>query len=308
MTTIELIKYYADLLIIQYFSKPKARGMISTNVAPIVMVQTTEQTLTFSAAPVSGSFNLTYLEEAPVTILWDDSASDIQTKLRAVTGLSEVLVTGEITDGSITISFAGVTAPASLLVVSDNTLENDVTIASVETDLTLPLAVQDGYNLVGDNPAVGVQLDTLGKYAGVVRTGVGFNNLPITLNDESFLSLIKMAVIKNSAGSSLSDIQSLLHAFFPGQIIVQDNQDMTLNYLVSSALGSPNLLQMFINQGLLPKPMAVGIGLIIYAPIIDKFFGFSTYELQALSVSPFNDYEDYRYDWPWLTYENGIFS
>lgn len=170
----------------------------------------------------------------------------------------------------------------------------------------LPTQVQDAFNLTGTSPAVGVQLDVIGKYAGVTRNGYGFSGQPITLDDSDFLSLIQMAVVQNSAGSSLSDIQNLIHTFFAGEMLVFDYKTMQMSYLVSSAIGSQNLVQLFVTEGLLPKPMGVGVALVIYAPVITTFFGFRTYTLPAVNATPFNSYTDYQTDWPWLSYSNAI--
>lgn len=173
---------------------------------------------------------------------------------------------------------------------------------------TVPLAVQNGYNVIGDDIAVGAQLDVLGKYVGVTRTGRGFTQ-QITLNDADFLTLIKIAIVKNSAQSDLGTIQQLLFDFFPNQIFAFDFKTMRMSYLISSAVGSQELIELFITQGLLPIPMAVQLAVIIYAPIIDSFFGFCDYTLPAplAGQSPMNDYADYSLVWPWLSYENGIF-
>ncbi len=169
----------------------------------------------------------------------------------------------------------------------------------------LPTQVMNGFNLTGASPAVGVQLDVLGKYAGVSRNGYGFNG-PITLNDADFLTLIQMAIIRNFSGSSLFDIQALIAQFFPGSILVFDYQNMQMSYLISSTVGSQDLVQMFVVQKLLPKPMGVGLANVIYAPIVTTFFGFRTYALAAHNSSPFNTYGSYQTNRPWLSYANAI--
>ena len=177
----------------------------------------------------------------------------------------------------------------------------------LSTDITLPLAVQNAFNLTGPSPAVGAQLDILGKYAGVTRTGYGFNGSPITLDDADFLTLIQMAIAKNNAGSSLSVIQALIHQFFPGEMLVFDYANMQMSYLVNSSIGSANLVQpFFVTEGLLPKPMTVQLAVVIYAPIINAFFGFRTYDLPATNSSPFNTYDSYNMGAPWLSYDNAI--
>ena len=220
MTTLELLEYYADLLILQYNGKPNASGTIETFANPIIMPQTSTQTIEFSSEPDSGAFTLTYDDVATASIAYNDNAAAIQTKLRAVTGLSSVTVTGSIASG-LTVTFTGVTPPALLLVEGTNTLQDgsdDVTITITETDLTLPLAVQNGYNLTGDDTAIGDQLDVIGKYAGVSRSGQGFST-NITLDDADFLQLIRAAIVQNSSGSSLYDIQALIAEFFPAYFL-----------------------------------------------------------------------------------------
>lgn len=301
-TTLNLIDYYVNLLIIQYNNKPKALATIAAQVTPIVMPQTSVQVISFSVAPSSGAFVLSYAGNNSASINWNDSTSTIQTKIQAIPGLSTATVSGSISSLLLTVTFNDVTPPAALLVLVSSSLDADVAID--ETDETLPLAVENGFNLLGDNIAQGVQLDTLGKYNGVTRSGHGFNT-NITLDDADFLSLMKMAIAKNFSGSSLADIQKIIHQFFPDEMFVFDYQNMHMSYVISSAVGSQELIQMFIVQGLLPRPMAVALTLIIYALNIN-FFSFRTYELPAFNASPFNTYADYHTDWPWLSYQNAI--
>lgn len=215
MTTIELIKYYADLLIIQYIGKPKAYETIKALVTPMVMPQT--------------------------------SLSD------------------EI----------------------------------------LPLAVLNGFNLTKNPVAIGVQLDIIGKYFGVTRYG-SVDGSFIELDDADFLTLIKFAAAKNYTSNSMYEIQTVLINFFGDQIQVYDYQNMHMSYLINSSLGSENLIKLLIKQNLLPKPMGVQLGITIYAPVIDKFFGFRTYVLEAAKVVPFNTYADFKTTYLWLSYANGI--
>ncbi len=260
-TTLETARYYASLLILQYALKTKAYATVRAQATPVIMPQATVQTVTFSVAPSTGVFVLSYLGVSAAPIAWDATAADVQTALQAIPGLGAVTVTGSIAGLELVVTFTGVTPIADLLVVEASTLDADITIG--ETDLTLPLAVQDGFNLTGDNTAVGVQLDVLGKYAGVTRTGPGFTTA-ITLDDADFLNLILFAVIKNSSGSSLFTIQSLLLQFFGTEVTVVDYADMFMSFYVSSAIGSTDFLQLVIGEGLLPVPMAVGNDIIIY--------------------------------------------
>lgn len=170
------------------------------------------------------------------------------------------------------------------------------------TALPLPLAVQDGFNVAGSDIAVGVQLDTVGKYQGVARTGVGFSG-SVTLTDAEYLTLIQMASIVNNAGSSLATIQDLLFQFFPSVMRVFDHANMQISYLISSVNASPGLVQLFVAEGLLPRPIGVSLA-VIYAPSITTFFGFRTYDLAGYAITPFNTYDSYLTARPWLSYAN----
>lgn len=301
MSTLELVAYYVNLLIIQYASKSKATATIAAQATPVLLPQISTQLIAYQSTPASGSFVLSWLGESAAAISWDDDAAAIQTILRAVTGLELVVVTGDEASG-FSVAFVGVNSVAALLVVESSTIDTGAPTVD-ETDQVLLLAIQDAFD---PDTAIGNQLDVIGDYVGVKRTAQGATG-PITLNDSDFRVLIKVGVLTNSAQSDLASIQDLLHTFFDTQIRVYDYQNMRMSYLIDSDLGSLDLIEMFISQGLLPRPMGVQTAAIIYAPIIDTFFGFSSYEIPpSAGITPFNDYGDYHEDWPWLLYENAV--
>lgn len=164
----------------------------------------------------------------------------------------------------------------------------------------LPLALQDAFNL---DTATGAQLDVIGKYAGVTRDGYSFSG-PVTLNDEEYRKLVKLKIIKNNSGSSLYDVQNLLALYFAGLIRVYDYKDMSMGYYIDSSFGSQELIEVFLNKGLLPVPMGVGLASTIYNPTL-KFFSFRTYSSVSLGF-PFNNYTSYNEAWPWLSYAYAI--
>lgn len=149
----------------------------------------------------------------------------------------------------------------------------------------LPISVQSAYNL---ETAVGVQLDVIGKYVGVVRTYGA-----ITLTDADFRTLIKIAVIKNSAASDLFSIQELIYTFFRGTIYVFDYLGMRMSFYLDTSLGSIDFAKLCVSQGLLPVPMGVQLSSTIYGSNVGYFFGFCTYEAPAFNSSPFSTYERY---------------
>jgi hypothetical protein len=80
------------------------------------------QTVAFSVAPTSGTFKLRYNGTDTASINWNASAATIQTALRAISGLSTVVVTGTISSKLLTITFDGVATPVTALSVGANAL------------------------------------------------------------------------------------------------------------------------------------------------------------------------------------------
>ena len=163
----------------------------------------------------------------------------------------------------------------------------------------LPVAVQNAYSI---ETAIGVQLDVLGKYVGVSRSGYGLSGQPILLGDDDYRQLMKLVLIKNNSGSSLATIQSLLATNFPDQIRVSDNAQMQLNYLIIETLGTSDLLELLATGGYLPAPMAVQVSIVVVPAFDDPFFGFTSYAGSLGDVSPFNVYGFYQTTYPWLSY------
>jgi len=305
-STQDLINYYANLLILQYNGKPKAYATIQTLVTPVVMPQISVETISFSGVAASGAFVLAYNGNNTAAINWNDSASTIQTKLRAVTGLGSVTVAGAIASQLLTITFTGVTPPALLLTAGSNSLQTSgavaITLSVVATDQMLPLAVQNAFSLTS---AVGAQLAILGKYAGVTPNGFTFSG-PITLNDTQFRSLIQAMIARNMLQGDLSSIQTLISTYFSGVIQVFDNQGLRMSYFYEAAIGSNPVAEFFVKLGALPKPMGVQLATLTYAYPNSAFFGMRTYFYAGVGISPLNSYTNYQSNRPWLSYANGI--
>lgn len=102
--------------------------------------------------------------------------------------------------------------------------------------------------------------------ANAVFYGYGQSREAInSLTDPQYRTVLTLQSIVNTSPGTLSSIMDLLFLLFPGQILLVDNQDMTLTYYVSSALTlSPSVLASF-----LPKPMGVGITVIVLTPGAD---------------------------------------
>ena len=88
------------------------------------------QTIAFGAAPASGTFVMGFNGNNSAAINWNDSASAIQTKLQAVTGLGSVTVSGSIASKSLVVTMTsvvvGVDPQLPLFTISSNSLGTTV--------------------------------------------------------------------------------------------------------------------------------------------------------------------------------------
>lgn len=166
----------------------------------------------------------------------------------------------------------------------------------------LPLQVQNAFTI---GTATGVQLDIIGKYVGVSRNANGFNG-PISLNDSDFTKLIQLKIIQNNAGSSLATIVGFLNTYFPRELFIFDNNDMSISYLMIATLGNQQLAQVFVKEGLLPKPMGVELASLTYIPTLE-LFGMPSYDTPFLpNIWPFNTYDAYNTGYTWLSYSDSV--
>lgn len=309
-TTQQNISYYANLLILQYLQKPKALATIQMVAGVMLLGDSNIQSIIFNGTPVSGTFQLSYNGSNTVNINWNDSASTIQSDLNSIliSPLS-VIVSGSISSGLI-FTFNNNTSAILNLLVQNNLLLNSfgslILASIVPIGDQLPDEIQNAFNLIGPNYAVGNQLDIIAKYVGVSRSGSGAFG-PITLDDSDFLKFIQLGIVKNNSGSSLYKIQLLLNQYFAGEILIFDYANMNMSYLINTSIIGENLLQLFVNEKLLPRPMGVGLS-IVAAPVINKFFAFRTYDAPAwANTTAFTTY-DLGFDTSskWLSYDNGI--
>ena len=104
------------------FTSPSTGGLTLT--ATNTTIQQVSFFSSISLPPASGAFKFTYGSVGSTTsISWNASSSTIQTDLRVLSGLSSLLVTGSIAQG-LNIVFTGVSAPATTLTITANTLED----------------------------------------------------------------------------------------------------------------------------------------------------------------------------------------
>lgn len=188
----------------------------------VIPMTVASQTLTFSAAPVSGSFVLNYQGHASAAINYNDTAAQVQAKLRAVApsnrSLSEVVVTGSIAGELLTVQFYGVYGTQPLMTVTSNTLNGSITV-TVATSIvgeTLDAAIVRTKGLVqyfgitsDTNLAEMGQADMLAAAAVVLplnKIAFFVSNDSADVNPGGALDLIRTGAFNNSRGFFYGDL------------------------------------------------------------------------------------------------------
>lgn len=125
---------------------------------------------------------------------------------------------------------------------------DDVTTCMVKLDTALDL---DG--------AEGAQLDQLGLIVGANRT-VGFqpsDGVSPVLDDTTYRLYIKAKIAQNQWLGTIDSLYGIWKRLFPdGNIIIEDNQNMTANIILTGAFTS--ILQDLITNGyIIPRPEGV---------------------------------------------------
>ncbi|CAK9249995.1 unnamed protein product [Sphagnum jensenii] len=124
-------------------------------------------------------------------------------------------------------------------------------------DLTSLLSTMpQNFNL---NSAVGVQLDTIGAIIGVSRT-VNFqpsNGVSPVLNDVVYKQLLQATIGINKWDGRLVSIYDIWKSVFSsGEIVVNDNQNMTCTIIIAGVFSSI-VLDLITNGYIIPRPQGV---------------------------------------------------
>jgi hypothetical protein len=128
--------------------------------------------------------------------------------------------------------------------------------------------------------AVGKQLDRLGELIGQERR-VYFKENPltsppteaqwVTLSDTDYRILLKNKMVVNTWDGKAQSLQRAWGDLFPGgKIIIQDNQDMSVNVTITGKL-SNTVINLILNEYIVPRPQGVQYN---YYYGLLPFFGF----------------------------------
>lgn len=111
--------------------------------------------------------------------------------------------------------------------------------------------------------AIGKQLDAIGGFVGLLRNG---------LNDDKYRILLMLKILKNNIYPSMKNIDDVLFNYFGSLILMNNNKDMTITYILNNELGEVMLI--LVNENLLPAPLGVGVNVIVRTNPDQEYFGF----------------------------------
>lgn len=115
-------------------------------------------------------------------------------------------------------------------------------------------------------------------------------NQSLALDDSDFRILLLLRIIQNNSNFSRLSIDSAIYNSFGLNVIPDSTGNMVMDYFTSESNAA--ILQVAIQQGVLPKPMGVRLRYLISqrAP----FFGLSTYSGYPPTITGFSTYSNYR--------------
>lgn len=127
----------------------------------VILLGVAQETWAFNGVAASGTFVANWNGNASAAINWNDTASDIQTKLQAVTGLTQVTVAGSISSESIVITMAGVYgASPPVFTFTSNSL-----MTSVPASITITNSISTAGETLG---AAITRTTSLVQYFGII--------------------------------------------------------------------------------------------------------------------------------------------
>lgn len=173
----------------------------------VVLLNVLQETFTFSGVAASGNFELTYNSNATASIAWNASTSAIQTALQAVTGCSQIRVTGTVTGETLTVIGFGVYGAGLTFGSASNTLQ---TVGSVAITITTATGVAG--ETIG--PAV-TRTNSLVQYFGVLvnescGTGQIVPSADVTALAAVLLPLLKIGFMVTNSSTDLTAISGMI--------------------------------------------------------------------------------------------------
>lgn len=274
----------------------------------VILLTNQVRHLAFSGTPASGTFQFSYNANTSAAVNWNDTAAQIQAKIRVVTGLSQVLVTGTMAT-SLNVQMAGIYAPLSLTTTANSLMTSapaaiTITVTTSTANETLGAAITRTQDLVQYfGILVNETADTIGQtdvlaaaavIQPLVKIAFFVSNASADLSPAGLLDLLRSGSFTQSRGLYYGDSVAanavIMAAAYAGR-------GLSVNFSGSNTTLTMNLKTL---SGVQPDPT-------ITQTLLDlaKTAGVDTYAsyagVPAVYSAGTNQYFDAVYNQLWLT-------
>lgn len=270
----------------------------------IILLTNVVNTLALSAVAASGTFLVTYNANSSAAINWNDTAAQIQAKVRAVTGLSGVIVTGSIASQTLSFQMAGIYSPTAITISSNSLLTAG---SAAITIVITPTAIET----IG---AAITRTSTLVQYFGIIQantlTAIGQTDLLAAAAIVQALNKIAFFVSRNAADVAPSGMLDLLRSggFTQTRGLYYGDSNFAIDFLACYAAralsvnfnGSNTTLTMNL-ASLTVQPDSTITQTILNQAIAAGADTYASYQgVAAVNCSGTNQYYDAVYNAEWL--------
>ena len=109
-----------------------------------------------------------------------------------------------------------------------------------------------------------------------------------SLGDDDYRILLKFKALANIQRASMAQMDENLWNTFKGDVLLENNQDLTITYIVANKLNIALLAA--LKKGYLKAPIGIGMSYILEVPYPTKIFGFQRkHKTNAIGFSTKND-------------------
>lgn len=138
---------------------------------------------------------------------------------------------------------------------------------------------------------------------GTFKTIRNYNMSKYSLPDEDYRFLLKFKAAVNVMKGSIKGIDETLWSIFNGDVLLKNNQDLTITYIVSAAHTLATLAAKQL--GYYRAPEGVGANYVLKVPSPSHIFGFNQKGIINMTVVGYST-KNHRQQGTWLTKENLI--
>ena len=231
-------KYYLGLLTSQYQNSPKLLAWLGAVLAPWMDA-------------------LGYAQQAYLSFDIDNAVGVQLDVLGQLIGQSRVISYNPIPISSIVVTNVGPLVDVSVTLTESGLIfaGNSVVLEGLTNAAALNGVEMDNVNVTGAVVEQEISGVTISNYSGPETGTVTVASPP--LDDATYRIVLKAKIAKNGWDGQIRSMYAIWSALFPGgQIIVQDNQNMTASIFLTGSF-SAVIQSLIVNDYIIPRPQAV---------------------------------------------------